>query len=95
MAGNQMPVLTLDVNEDQIKRLEAIFEKYQNALKIGPGGFPMRIPDQSGSRSRGRTFPLRRIRGKTEQKPQAGSVMKKDVLLVQVRVRTRSSATTK
>lgn len=53
MAGNQMPVLTLDVNEEQIKRLEAIFEKYQNALKIGPGGFPMRIPDQDRSRSRG------------------------------------------
>lgn len=57
MAGNQMPVLTLDVNEDQLKRLEAIFEKYQNALKIGPGGFPMRIPDQSGSRSRGANLP--------------------------------------
>jgi len=47
MAGNQMPVLTLDVNEEQIKRLEAIFEKYQNALKIGPGGSPMNIPAQS------------------------------------------------
>ncbi len=64
MAGNQMPVLTLDVNEDQIKRLEAIFEKYQNALKIGPGGFPMRIPDQSGSRSRGANLPAPANSGK-------------------------------
>ena len=30
MAGNQMPVLTLDVNEEHLRRLEAIFEKYRN-----------------------------------------------------------------
>lgn len=52
MAGNQMPVLTLDVNDEHLKRLEAIFEKYQNGLKIGPGGFPMAIPNQGESRNR-------------------------------------------
>ncbi|EJN3790145.1 lytic transglycosylase domain-containing protein, partial [Escherichia coli] len=49
MAGNQMPVLTLDVNEEHLKRLEAIFEKYRNGLMIGPAGTPMKIPGQSGS----------------------------------------------
>ncbi|EAA8631116.1 lytic transglycosylase domain-containing protein [Salmonella enterica subsp. enterica] len=48
MAGNQMPVLTLDVNEEHLKRLEAIFEKYRNGLMIGPAGTPMEIPGQSG-----------------------------------------------
>lgn len=52
MAGNQMPVLTLDVNDEHLKRLEAIFEKYQNGLKIGPGGFPMAIPNQGEAKSR-------------------------------------------
>ncbi|WP_045443162.1 transglycosylase SLT domain-containing protein [Citrobacter sp. S-77] len=52
MAGNQMPVLTLDVNDEHLKRLEAIFEKYQNGLKIGPGGFPMAIPHQGEARNR-------------------------------------------
>ncbi|EMY3402600.1 lytic transglycosylase domain-containing protein [Escherichia coli] len=49
MAGNQIPVLTLDVNEEHLKRLEAIFEKYRNGLMIGPAGTPMKIPGQSGS----------------------------------------------
>ncbi|HHW7315645.1 lytic transglycosylase domain-containing protein [Escherichia coli] len=49
MAGNQMPVLTLDVNEEHLRRLEAIFEKYRNGLMIGPAGTPMKIPGQSGS----------------------------------------------
>ena len=44
-----MPVLTLDVNEEHLKRLEAIFEKYRNGLMIGPAGTPMKIPGQSGS----------------------------------------------
>ncbi|HGU0742309.1 TPA: lytic transglycosylase domain-containing protein [Escherichia coli] len=48
MSGNQMPVLTLDVNEEHLKRLEAIFEKYRNGLMIGPAGTPMKIPGQSG-----------------------------------------------
>ncbi|HAW7792183.1 TPA: lytic transglycosylase domain-containing protein [Escherichia coli] len=49
MAGNQMPVLTLDVNEEHLRRLEAIFEKYRNGLMIGPAGTPMKIPGQNGS----------------------------------------------
>ncbi|EPE4838417.1 lytic transglycosylase domain-containing protein [Yersinia enterocolitica] len=46
MSGNQMPVLTLDVNNEDLKRLEAIFEKYQNGVRIGPSGSPMVIPSQ-------------------------------------------------
>ncbi|MEB7738593.1 lytic transglycosylase domain-containing protein [Escherichia coli] len=46
MAGNQMPVLTLDVNEEHLKRLEAILEKYRNGLMIGPAGTPMKIPSR-------------------------------------------------
>ncbi len=49
MSGNQMPVLTLDVNEEQLKRLEAIFEKYRNGLMIGPAGTPLKIPNQGGN----------------------------------------------
>ncbi|HAU9490159.1 TPA: lytic transglycosylase domain-containing protein [Escherichia coli] len=48
MAGNQMPVLTLDVNEEHLKRLEAIFEKYRNGLMIGPAGTPLKIPSNTG-----------------------------------------------
>ncbi|HAW7890718.1 TPA: lytic transglycosylase domain-containing protein [Escherichia coli] len=48
MAGNQMPVLTLDVNEEHLKRLEAIFEKYRNGLMIGPAGMPLKIPSNTG-----------------------------------------------
>ncbi|HDL7800444.1 TPA: lytic transglycosylase domain-containing protein [Yersinia enterocolitica] len=47
MSGNQMPVLTLDVNNEDLKRLEAIFEKYQSGLRIGPSGSPVAIPPQS------------------------------------------------
>ncbi|EKE5154420.1 lytic transglycosylase domain-containing protein [Escherichia coli] len=49
MSGNQMPVLTLDVNEEQLKRLEAIFEKYRNGLMIGPAGTPLKITNQGGN----------------------------------------------
>lgn len=60
MAGNHMPVLTLDVNEEQIKRLEAIFEKYRNGLMIGPAGKPMNMPSQyPTSRSDAVGFPAR------------------------------------
>ncbi|TQN80987.1 UNVERIFIED_ORG: hypothetical protein FHU00_0366 [Citrobacter freundii] len=48
MAGNQTPVLTLDVNEEHLKRLEAVFEKYRNGLMIGPAGTPMKIPSGTG-----------------------------------------------
>ncbi|WP_000918401.1 hypothetical protein [Escherichia albertii] len=47
MAGNQMPVLTLDVNEEHLRRLEAIFEKYRNGLMIGPAGTPLKIPSNT------------------------------------------------
>ncbi|HFO2997311.1 TPA: lytic transglycosylase domain-containing protein [Escherichia coli] len=49
MSGNKMPVLTLDVNEEQLKRLEAIFEKYRNGLMIGPAGTPLKITNQGGN----------------------------------------------
>ncbi|MCK3130794.1 lytic transglycosylase domain-containing protein [Escherichia coli] len=48
MSGNQMPVLTLDVNEEHLKRLEAIFEKYRNGLMIGPAGTPLKMPSNTG-----------------------------------------------
>ncbi|EMB0779203.1 lytic transglycosylase domain-containing protein [Escherichia coli] len=48
MAGNQMPILTLDVNEEHLRRLEAIFEKYRNGLMIGPAGTPLKIPSNTG-----------------------------------------------
>ena len=64
MSGNQMPVLTLDVNEEQLKRLEAIFEKYRNGLMIGPAGTPMKIPGQSG-RSVGAGLPVAAKSGRT------------------------------
>lgn len=48
MAGNQMPVLMLDVNEEHLRRLEAIFEKYRNGLMIGPAGTPLKIPSNTG-----------------------------------------------
>ncbi|HDL7647645.1 TPA: lytic transglycosylase domain-containing protein [Yersinia enterocolitica] len=49
MSGNQMPVLTLDVNDEHLKRLEAIFEKYQNGLNIGPSGSPLKPPSNLGA----------------------------------------------
>ncbi|MDC7898665.1 lytic transglycosylase domain-containing protein [Escherichia coli] len=64
MSGNQMPVLTLDVNEEQLKRLEAIFEKYRNGLMIGPAGTPLKIPGQSG-RSVGAGLPVAAKSGRT------------------------------
>ncbi|EDE7119160.1 lytic transglycosylase domain-containing protein [Salmonella enterica] len=65
MAGNQMPVLTLDVNEEHLKRLEAIFEKYRNGLMIGPAGTPMKIPGQGGSRGRGTDLSVQTSSGRT------------------------------
>ncbi|EGY3901357.1 lytic transglycosylase domain-containing protein, partial [Escherichia coli] len=37
-----------DVNEEHLKRLEAIFEKYRNGLMIGPAGTPLKIPSNTG-----------------------------------------------
>ncbi|EER2607867.1 TPA: lytic transglycosylase domain-containing protein, partial [Escherichia coli] len=39
---------TLDINEEQLKRLEAVFEKYRNGLMIGPAGTPLKIPSNTG-----------------------------------------------
>lgn len=64
MSGNQMPVLTLDVNEEHLKRLEAIFEKYRNGLMIGPAGTPLKIPGPSG-RSVGAGLPVAANSGRT------------------------------
>lgn len=64
MAGNQMPVLTLDVNEEHLRRLEAIFEKYRNGLMIGPAGTPLKIPGKSG-RSVGAGLPVAANSGRT------------------------------
>ncbi|EPC1472675.1 lytic transglycosylase domain-containing protein [Escherichia coli] len=38
----------MDVNEEHLKRLEAIFEKYRNGLMIGPAGTPLKIPSNTG-----------------------------------------------
>lgn len=41
MAGDQMPVLTLDIDESKIKALEEVSEKFKAAFNVGPGGLPM------------------------------------------------------
>lgn len=40
MAGNQLPVLTLDFSDEKIQKLQEIADKFKNALSIGPGGLP-------------------------------------------------------
>lgn len=47
MAGNQLPVLTLDFDDDKIKKLDDIATKLKNAFSIGPGGLP--FPSGSSS----------------------------------------------
>ncbi|HDC4619823.1 hypothetical protein [Enterobacter asburiae] len=42
MAGNGVPVLQLDFDDEKIKRLNEIADKFRSALSIGPGGF--RVP---------------------------------------------------
>lgn len=44
MAGDQVPVLTLDFDDEKIRTLNEIAEKFKNALRIGPGGLP--LPEQ-------------------------------------------------
>lgn len=44
MAGNQLPVLTLDIDESKIKLLDEISEKFKSAFAVGPGGFPVNQP---------------------------------------------------
>lgn len=41
MAGDQLPVLTLDIDESKITALNEISEKFKAAFAIGPGGFPV------------------------------------------------------
>ena len=41
MAGEQLPVLTLDFDESKIKALQDISDKFKVAFSVGPGGFPM------------------------------------------------------
>lgn len=38
MAGNQIPVLTLDFSDEKIQKLQEIADKFKNAFSIGPGG---------------------------------------------------------
>ena len=44
MAGNQLPVLELDFDDEKIKALQEIAEKFKVALAVGPGGFPVPAP---------------------------------------------------
>lgn len=41
MAGDQLPVLTLDIDESKISALNEISEKFKAAFSVGPGGFPV------------------------------------------------------
>ncbi|MGK0739950.1 lytic transglycosylase domain-containing protein [Yokenella regensburgei] len=41
MAGNQLPVLTLDFSDEKIQKLQEIADKFKNAFSIGPGGIPV------------------------------------------------------
>lgn len=41
MAGNQLPVLTLDIDESKIAALNDVAEKFKAAFSIGPAGLPM------------------------------------------------------
>ncbi|ELD3250732.1 hypothetical protein QUR14_001041 [Enterobacter hormaechei] len=41
MSGDQLPVLTLDIDDSKISALNDISEKFKAAFAIGPGGFPM------------------------------------------------------
>lgn len=44
MAGDQLPVLTLDFDDEKIKALQDISEKFKAAFSVGPGGFPIPQP---------------------------------------------------
>lgn len=41
MAGNQLPVLTLDFDDEKIKKLQEISDKFKEAFAIAPGGKPL------------------------------------------------------
>jgi hypothetical protein len=44
MAGNQIPVLRLDIDEENIRRLDEISEKFKAAFGMGPAGFTVNAP---------------------------------------------------
>lgn len=44
MAGNQLPVLTLDIDEEKIRQLNEISEKFKAAFGVGPSGNPLNFP---------------------------------------------------
>lgn len=44
MTGDQIPVLTLDFDDEKIKVLQDISDKFKAAFSIGPGGFPVPLP---------------------------------------------------
>lgn len=44
MAGNQLPVLTLDIDEEKIRQLNEISEKFKAAFGVGPSGSPFNFP---------------------------------------------------
>lgn len=48
MSGNGVPVLQLDFDDDKIKKLNEIADKFRAALSVGPGGF--KVTD-TGARS--------------------------------------------
>lgn len=44
MAENQLPVLTLDIDEEKIRQLNEISEKFKAAFGVGPSGSPFNVP---------------------------------------------------
>lgn len=48
MAGDQLPVLTLDIDESKIAALNEISEKFKAAFSIGPGGISINNVPQPG-----------------------------------------------
>lgn len=44
MAENQLPVLTLDIDEEKIRQLNEISEKFKAAFGVGPSGNPLNFP---------------------------------------------------
>lgn len=44
MSDSQLPVLTLDFNDEKIQKLTEIADKFKNAFAVGPAGFPVPSP---------------------------------------------------
>ena len=53
MSGDQLPVLTLDIDDSKISALNDISEKFKAAFAIGPGGFPMPSANKTPSTTSG------------------------------------------